>query len=373
MTGEDIADYLAAHPDLTLPELLALIAGAPGWTPAALQPNRRPDLVCLATVQPETVSFLWKPYVPLGKLTILEGDPAAGKTYIALDLCARVTRGETDKSTPDTVVYLTGEDDLADTIRPRFDSLKGDATRFFALQGSIDSESGQREGVTLTDIPLLESVLAEHKPSLVVVDPIQAFLGKEVDFHRANEVRPVLDDLRRLAESYNCAVLIIRHLSKATQAKALYRGIGSVDLTAAARSVLLMGADPRNDGNFALFHIKSSTAKRGASLSYRVSHEGIFAWTGESDLSVEELLAPVDIEKWTAVKEAEEFLKNALAHGPCLVTAVKEQADAEEIKEKTLRRAKKNLGVASLQQGGEWLWELPKQAGGQSSASDAHT
>ena len=215
--------------------------------PETKQKNKRhATLVQLSTVEAKEVSWLWHPYIPLGKLTLLKGDPSAGKTFLSLALCASITQGFPflsqdgsplrDDCEPHNVVYLTAEDGLDDTIKPRFDSMGGDATRFYALTGaSLTDESGKEHdlAVSMADVDVLREMLEQLHPKLVVIDPVQAFLGADVDMHRANEVRPLLSGLSKLAEEYQASIILIRHLGKSMKGKAMYSGLGSIDFAAA--------------------------------------------------------------------------------------------------------------------------------------------
>lgn len=342
-------------------------------TPAQEEEGPKPVLVRMADVEPQEVDWLWNPYIAKGKLTILEGDPAMGKTWLALTLAAIVSRGDPfpgpdgvprDRREPANVVYLTAEDGLADTLRPRLDKAGADVRRVFALTGQTDG--GEETGVTLSDLPVLESTLRFVRPALVVVDPLQAYLGAGVDLHRANEVRPVLAGLANLAEKHGAAVLLIRHLGKANQDRALYRGLGSIDISAAARSVLLAGKDPGDESQRVLAHTKSSLAPNGPSLAYKLGEDG-FTWCGVSNVTPEALLAPPrSEEERSAVDEAADFLREALAEGPRPAKEVLREAEALGINEKSVRRAmgagkvriaRRRIGGA--QRGaGFWEWSL---------------
>ena len=174
--------------------------GAQEYAPSE---GRTPTLVRMIDVEPQEVEWLWYPYIPIGKLTILEGDPGLGKTFIALTITAIITKGDpfldqsgkpSVKLPVGNVVYLSAEDGLADTLRPRLDAADADVNRVFALTGWRETVEGQEaEGlVSLADTDLLRKTLEKTKPILLIVDPLQAFLGADVDMHRANEVRPLL-------------------------------------------------------------------------------------------------------------------------------------------------------------------------------------
>ena len=237
--------------------------GCPVFSPAPEKKSSgeaKPLIVRLGEVEPEKVAWLWEPYIPLGKLTILEGDPGIGKTWLSLKIAAIISRGDTFPGAegiprmqrePANVVYLSAEDGLADTLRPRLDKAGADANRIYALTGweEVDPETGRRKNgsISLAALDVIETALMQIKPNLVVVDPIQAYLGAGVDMHRANEVRPVLAGLAALAEKHKFAALCIRHLGKSGQDRVIYRGLGSIDFAAAARSILLVGQHPDDE------------------------------------------------------------------------------------------------------------------------------
>ena len=182
-------------------------------------------------------------------------------------------------------MVLNCDDGLGDTIRPRLDRSEADLKRVSAIAGLSD---GSR--ITLADVDMLESALVKLRPALVVIDPIQGFLGR-INTHRANQVRPILAGLGSLAEKYGTAVLCSRHLRKSGAGRALYRGMGSVDFAATARSVLLAGQDPSDHGRRALVHLKSSLAPNGASIGYTLNGGG-FKWAEVSNLTADDLLRP---------------------------------------------------------------------------------
>ncbi len=339
----------------------------PGAVPREAFADVQPDLLLLAQVQPEDVKWLAYPYVPLRKLTSLEGDPAVGKTWITLAISAALTRGvvpftsgESERRDPASVLYLTAEDGPADTIRPRFDALGGNPEKMTLLRGIVarHGDTEQHHAVTLSDLDAIEKALKEVKPALVVIDPLQGYLGARVDMHRANEVRPVLAGLAGLAEKYQCAILSVRHLSKAQQEKAIYRGLGSIDFAAAARSILMAGAMPNDREKRAIIHIKSSLAPLGPSLGFSVA-DGKFEWTGPSDLTALDVLAPESSRKSSALSKAEEFLMTFLSGGPKPGSEVTAAAKNAGIALKTLYRAARELvKKRPTKFKGEWTWEL---------------
>ena len=311
-------------------------------------------------------------YLARGMLAMLSGDPGAGKTYIALAIAAAVTVGRvpytSEPCLPGHVLYLSVENSPEHVLRPRFDLLGGDPTHFHLLRGSLtgDDERPERGRVRLSDVQLLSDALQKTNARLVIVDPIQSYLGAEVDAHRANETRPVLDGLSRLAEEHSCCILLVRHLSKAQTGKAIQRGLGSIDLTGAVRTELFAGCSPDDPNQRALVQVKSNLGQFGPSLGYVIEHNGTFRWTGESDLTAAALLAPDSNEEEAgAMTEAEHFLLAALVQGAREAKDIYAEAEQEGIRQRTLKRAKKKLRVLSRKSSMSGVWEWFPPEGGQ--------
>jgi ribosomal protein L32 len=320
--------------------------------------------ICLADVKPEQVDFLWHPYIPKGKLTLIEGDPGVGKSWLTCAFATATAAGAGPtgwmQNTPGNVLMLSIEDGLADTIRPRLDTMQADVTRIFAIPDTL----------ILNDSGLLqiESKIITLKPMLVVIDPLVAYLGAGVDIHRANETRAVMAKLAMLAEKYHCAIIAVRHLTKGGKDRPIYRGIGSIDFTAACRSVLLVGSDPDNPNSRAVVHIKSNLSKMGGAVGYDI-REGVFFWTGASTLTAGRIFASQgNEEERSAIGTAEDFLREALSGGPRPSKELQRQAREAGISKATLDRAKQVLGVKAQKEGrpGEkeqrWIWMLAEYA-----------
>ncbi len=332
--------------------------------------GRRPALINLADVEAEEVEYLWPPYLPRRKLTLIEGDPGVGKTWLALAITAAVTSGRQpgpdgqpgEPREPANVLYLTAEDGLADTLRPRLDTMGADVERVTVLEG-VRGRDGKLDEFTLQkDSEMLEAALAEVKPAFVVIDPIQGFLGS-IDMHRANEVRPLLAGLGRLADRHGCAVAAIRHLRKSPSDKAIYRGLGSIDFTAAVRSVLLVGSDPQDSNRSVVAHAKANLSKLGPSLAFEI-RDGNFSWLGTSSLEAVDLASSVDTPRQRPRDSATDFLKETLADGPRLVSELKQEAESAGVSWRTVERAKGNLEVKAQRRGfgpgGIWEGAFPK-------------
>jgi len=216
-----------------------------------------PLVVSMETVTRTSVTWLWWPYIALGKISMVDGDPGIGKSLLLTQLAANLSKKESllpdqeGKPTfatggPHVTVMLSTEDGLEDTLKPRLEDAGADCSKIKVLTGWKDANDDVH-AFSFQDMPQLEKVLKAYDPRLVIIDPIQAYLGSGVDMHRANETRPLLDALRRLAEQYNCAIVCIRHPAKSSQGgKALHRGLGSVDFIGAARTGLFIEQHPVN-------------------------------------------------------------------------------------------------------------------------------
>ena len=307
----------------------------------------------MSEIEREEVRWLWRPYLPSGKITIVQGDPGEGKTTFVLALAALLTTGQPppggEALPPMTVIYQTAEDGLGDTIRPRLDDLGADCSRVMVI------DEGEKE-LTLDDCRLAQAV-QETGAGLVVLDPIQAYLGDGVDMHRANEVRPVLKRLGRLAEHTGAAVILVGHMNKMQGAKSAYRGLGSIDFRAAARSVLLVGRPEEGDNRRVVVHDKSSLAPEGPAILFSLDEEKGFVWDGFSDLTAVGLLTGGRGE--TKIRQAEQLLKTLLTNGELLSEDLFRRASALGISERTLKIAKQNLGVSASRRDGKWYAGLP--------------
>jgi putative DNA primase/helicase len=351
----------------------------------------RLNILKLSDVEPEEVQWLWKPYLPIGKITMLEGDPESGKSFLSLAIAAHVTRGAglpaygtqpPAKREPRNVLLLTGEDGTADTVVPRFLKVGGDAARVYQLCGIVQTNKEGKDyelTITLDAVPQIEEALKQIRPELVVVDPLQSFIGEDVDIHRTNEVRPVLDGLSKLAMKYGCAIVLIRHLRKDTRGSANHRGIGSIDFFAAARSVLLAGKNPlppstaemlSTDKNGKLKDEKTrcvfaqqkcSLTKSGPSIAYDIDEHGL-KMTGPVSVTVDDILQVVP--KLTARPDIDEWLAQFLGDGQKTASEVKEAGKPQGFSERQLGKAAERLGVERKPGGfGKgWLWVLPSPA-----------
>ena len=298
-------------------------------------------LINMQDIEVEAINWLWYPFIPYGKVTIIQGDPGEGKTTLVLQIIARLTKGESiineDANPPINVIYQTAEDGLADTIKPRLLAANADCFKVLV----IDDKDMP---LTMRDIRLKQAIV-ETSAKLVVLDPIQGFLGVDVDMHRANEIRPIMKHIAELAEKYKCAIVLIGHMNKCSVGKSAYRGLGSIDFQAAARSVLIVGRIKDEPETRVVCQTKSSLAPEAKTVAFRLSKENGFEWIGEYDVTADDLLSGTA--KGTKKQAAMDFLKKVLADGQMPQTAIMELAEKKDIAEKTLRNAKEALGIIS--------------------------
>ena len=300
-------------------------------------------IIRMSDVELTPVEWLWKPYLPFGKLSVLQGNPGEGKTYFAMHLAAACTNGKLlpnmERMEPFNVIYQTAEDGLGDTVKPRLIEAGADLDRVLVID---DSEVQ----LTLSD-ERIEKAIIENNARLVIIDPIQAYLGADVDMNRANEVRPIFMRLGQVAQRTGCAILLIGHLNKAAGMQSLQRGLGSIDIAAAVRSVMFIGKLKRDPTMRILTHEKSSLAPPGVSLAFSLGDEGGFRWVGEYDITADEMLSGIEPQRETKTQQAKDLICTLLAGGKQVFSEDIDKAALERgIPGRTVRDAKRELGDA---------------------------
>ena len=300
-------------------------------------------IIRMSDVELTPVEWLWKPYLPFGKLSVLQGNPGEGKTYFAMHLAAACTNGKLlpnmESMEPFNVIYQTAEDGLGDTVKPRLIEAGADLDRVLVID---DSEVQ----LTLSD-ERIEKAIVENNARLVIIDPIQAYLGADVDMNRANEVRPIFMRLGQVAQRTGCAILLIGHLNKAAGMQSLQRGLGSIDIAAAVRSVMFIGKLKHDPTMRILTHEKSSLAPPGASLAFSLGDEGGFRWVGEYDITADEMLSGIEPQRETKTQQAKDLICALLAGGKQVLSEDIDKAALERgIPGRTVRDAKRELGDA---------------------------
>ena len=321
-------------------------------------------LIHMEDVVSKEVEWLWYPYIPYGKITIIEGDPGEGKTTLVLKLAAALSRGlplpcDDDKEyEPIHIIYQTAEDGIEDTIKPRLVKAGADCS-MIRVSDETDKE------LSMTD-DRLEQAIIETGARLIILDPIQAYIGATVDMHRANEIRPVLKHLGIIAEKHNCAIILIGHMNKASGSKSTYRGLGSIDIQATARSVLLV-VRLRDKPNIRIMaHDKSSLAPAGDAIGFEMTEDNGMVCIGPYDITIDELLSGNEGRGKKKLDIAENFIKEYFGTNKVIPSnEIMMEAAKRSIKRNTLLSAKKKLGITSDKEKADdgtiyWTWVMPE-------------
>jgi hypothetical protein len=300
----------------------------------------------------QPVSWLWPARIPLGKLGLLDGDPDLGKSLLALDLCARLSRGlpfpdGRPGPGPANALVLSAEDSPADTVVPRLHRLGADLQRVFVWQRERDDEDWPWRFPAHAG--RLDDALSRTDARLAVIDPVTAFLDDSVLCASDQSVRRGLAPLIHLADKHRCTLLMHRHLNKQGGSQALYRGLGSIAFVAACRFAMLVGRDPLVPGRCVLAQVRNTLAGPQPSLAYQITgadgaHPAV-DWLGTSSSSADELLAGPDHRRDGSRDRAAAFLEQFLAAGPRTSHDIWQAAQKAALSARTVQRAKQGLGV----------------------------
>lgn len=311
-------------------------------------------MIKMSDVQSQEIDWLWYPFIPYGKLTIVQGDPGDGKTTMVLNIAAKLSKGEgleenMKVTEPMNIIYQTAEDGLADTVKPRLEAAGADCEKVLVIDESDKSLSMSDER--------LEEALKQTGARLLILDPIQAYLGGGVDMNRANEARDMTKKLGALAEKYKCAIVLIGHMNKAAGNKAAYRGMGSIDFFAVARSVLLVGRVEGQPNIRAVVQIKNNLAAFGHPKAFQLSETG-FYWLGDYEITADEVLGGI-APKGNKFEQAKQLLWE-LAETSNMVssTEILELAKEEGISKRTMESAKRELQIPAKRINNTWYWDL---------------
>ncbi|MGB5130179.1 MAG: AAA family ATPase [Blautia wexlerae] len=304
-------------------------------------PEELVPMLCYEDIEQTSVEWLWFPYLPFGKLTIIQGNPGEGKTYFAMMLTAACTNRKTfpnmEEIEPFNVIYQTAEDGMGDTIKPRLVEAGADLSRVMVID---DTE----EALTLSD-DRIEKAIRQNQVRLLIIDPVQAFIGADVDMNRANEVRPVFRKLGMIAEKTGCAIVLIGHLNKSSGTQSTYRGLGSIDIMAAVRSLLFIGKVKKDPTTRVLIHEKSSLAPPGETMAFKLGDEEGFRWVGAYEISADDLLdgkegKPTE----TKLQRGTKLIYELLADGNAVtIRELDEKAKAQGISQRTMREARSRM------------------------------
>ncbi len=330
----------------------------------------------MSEIQPVSIDWLWPHRLALGKLTLIVGDPGVGKSFLTLDLAARLSIGGVfpnggGRFPEANVLIISCEDGIADTIRPRLDILRADTRRIFTISVTV-SEGEKRNGLSLAEhLDLLRGEVQSKEAMLLVLDPILAFMGAGTDTHKSASVRQVLGPLCEMAEQTDCAVIGVMHLNKrSSENNSVYRITSSLDFAATARAVFICARFPEEPARRGFACAKTNLGPMPETLEYTIvddgTGQGVFSWMGQADISADDLLVQPTEHKG-AREEAKDFLMRMLEEGDRPAKEIWDAARAEGISEKTLKRAKADLNIEVAQIGipgrtgsGGWVWHLPK-------------
>lgn len=310
------------------------------------------------TIKTSKVDWLWYPYIPCGKITVLQGDPGAGKSMFMIETISRLTKGEKLPDgmirQPVEVIYQCSEDGLADTIKPRLDKAGADCERVAFIREDINS-------FTLND-DILHQAMIRSDARLLVIDPFQAYIG-DSDLSNVSSMRRIMSKLSMWASASNCAVILIGHMTKKNHAKELYRGLGSVDIVALARSVIQIECSEENPQIRYIRHIKSSLSGLGPELMFTIDRDGRFKWINEQSIVPYVAVSSTDMENVSGgkIETAANLIIQLLSQGPQKATQVTELITNTGISGRTVNQAKRQIGIVSSRKNGQWYWSLPTQ------------
>jgi hypothetical protein len=329
-------------------------------------------VVCLNDLEVESIDWLWPGWLAAGKITLIDGDPSQGKSFMTFDLAARLS---TAQALPDgyvpagpcSVVLVGSEDGLRDTVLPRLRAANADLRRVHAFAGR--ARDGPWRGLPTfpEDCDLLRDTARETAARLIVIDPLMAFLSDRACSLNDQMVRRALGPMARAAEETRAALVLVRHLNKGRSQRALYRGSGSIAIIGSARTAFLVGRHPEDDELRVVACTKNNMDTPAPSLGFRIGcnaqEQPVLTWTGPVDVAADDLVLAPRAPHGEMLQHAKDVLQELLRAGPCSCEEVHRKAQEAGISARTLKRAKGQLGVLSEERrdahGNCWYWSLP--------------
>lgn len=310
-------------------------------------------------ITPREVEWLWYPYIPYGKITIIQGDPGEGKSTFVINLAAMLTKGKSlpfsdETIEPMNVIYQNTEDDLEDTVIPRFLYAGGDPDRIFFIDE-------KEEALTFADVDKIADAIRKTEAKLIVFDPLTSYIGEDISINLANEVRARFNYLIDIAKETKCAIVIVSHMNKMSGTKALYRTLGSIDIVGSARSCLVIGTSKEDPQVKVMAVQKSNLAEKGAAILFSVGEE-MLHWIDTAEVTADELVgafsASTGRKTNTKVEQAKETLELLLRDEAMPQKDVMAKMKELGISQRTAEIAKAELGIKSIKDGTSWKWYL---------------
>ena len=315
-------------------------------------------LTLYSTVKTTNVRWLWYPFIAIGKITLLQGDPGDGKSTMMMNLIAELSTGGASPNgqafgRPQRVIYQCSEDGVSDTIKPRLEKYGADCQNIAFINEEVHS------GLTLDDERIREAI-HNFQPRLVVIDPIQAYLGSDSDLQIAGRARKLMHRLSLWASTYDCAVVLIGHLNKKESSKGLYRSLGSIDVVAAARSVLQVERDPEDSDIRIVTQIKNSLGPSNAVIRFEIRPQAGFSWLSVDTVPMaEKKTDPPTFQ--TKMDRAAYLIKAALSQGDVAANEMYEKLAAEGISHRTAEDTRKSMGIRCYRKMKQWYWSIKPQ------------
>ena len=314
-------------------------------------------LTLYSDVKASPVRWLWYPYIAIGKITLLQGDPGDGKSTMMMNLISELSKGGATPDgkalgRPQRIIYQCSEDGASDTIKPRLEACGADCRNIAFINEEV------YDGLTLDDERIREAII-EFKPQLVVIDPLQSYIGNDSDLQIAVRARKLMRRIALWASIYECAIVLIGHLSKTGHSKELYRGLGSIDVVASARSVLQVERDHEDEEVRIVKQIKNSLESKGPDLLFEIRPDTGFRWLDgpkmKNERQGDEIVAlPKNKHELAGI-----LLKRALADGPVESNEIKRMMSQYRIGDKTMNEVKKDMGIKPFRKMRVWYWSLP--------------
>ena len=311
----------------------------------------------MSNVEPEITKWIWYPYIPRNKITLIEGDPGIGKTFMALAIASALSKKQRlpeqkDKPVHHKILLMCGEDGAGDTIRPRLNFLKADCKNIYILDKPMRfDEDGLHEFLAL---------LEELRPTIVFIDPLSSYTYS-ADSNNSSEVRGFMQGLMEVMKIVNTTIVGIRHFGKSRKDKSLYQGLGSIEYAASARSIIQVGKDPEDDNGRAMIQVKSNLAKQGGAIGFQFFGEDKtpFLWTGASSLTIDEIMGAKSEDTGKSLDDdLEQFVGDMLSNDPLPSRVVKMRCESKGFSYELVKATMKKMGAIYEKVEGKYHWSL---------------